>query len=426
MAESLVARLIDGIRPSDQSRPIWRDQARPEQLPPDGQWTTWLFLGGRGTGKTRSAAEWITEEVASGRRGRLALIGPTAADVRDTMVEGESGILAVSSDRMRPVYEPSRRRLTWPNGAMALTFSAEEPERLRGPQHDGGWADELAAWRYGQECWDMFTFGLRLGANPQVVVTTTPRPTALLRSIMSDPHTTITRGTTYDNLSNLAPTFARQIIARYEGTRLGRQELNAEILDDVPGSLWNRAMLDADRVRSDAVPPMRRVVVAVDPAVTAREDSDETGIVVAGLGEDGHGYVLDDLTVRASPNGWAQRVLLGYDKWSADRIIGERNNGGEMVEYVIRSLRPNAPFAAVHASKGKYTRAEPVSALYEQHRVHHVGALPTLEDQMCSFTSNGTADGHDDRVDALVWALTELLVGGAALPFGWMTQDEEA
>ncbi|MEI6065554.1 MAG: terminase family protein, partial [Pseudanabaena sp. ELA748] len=350
----------------------------------------------------------LTEE--RGVRLRIALVAATSADVRDVLVEGESGLLAIAPPHARPVYEPSKRRLTWPNGVIATTYSADEPDRLRGPQHDAGWCDELAAWRY-PDAWDQLMFGLRLGTDPRVVVTTTPRPTPLVRQLVRSPSTHVTRGSTYDNRANLAPAFFDQIVTRYEGTRLGRQELNAEILDDAPGALWSRAMLDGSRV--DRAPlALRRVVVAVDPAVTSTESSDETGIVVAGVGTDGHGYVIADHTGKYSPADWARLAVRLYREHKADRIVAESNQGGDMVAHTIRTVDPGAPVKLVHASRGKRTRAEPVVALYEQGRVHHVGVLAALEDQLCTWDAS-TSEASPDRLDALVWALTDLVVAHA-------------
>jgi phage terminase large subunit-like protein len=388
----------------------WRAIARPSQLPPAGDWRTWLLLAGRGFGKTRSGAEWVTEWAEARQASRFALVAPTAADARDVMVEGESGILAISSQWFRPIYEPSRRRLTWPNGAIGTLYSADEPERLRGPQHDAAWCDEVAVWRY-PEAWDMLMFGLRLGADPRVVVTTTPRPTKLIRELVSDPTVVITRGSTRENRANLAPAFLDKIVRKYEGTRLGRQELEAELLEDVPAALWNRGAIEAGRAR--VAPTLIRVVIAIDPAATSGEDSDETGIVVVGKDAQGHGYVLGDASGRYAPHEWARTAISAYRTHSADRIVAEVNNGGEMVEATIRMVDPSVPFTQVRASRGKVTRAEPVAALYEQGRVHHVGAFPQLEDQMVGFTADfdrAKAGYSPDRVDALVWGLSELLV----------------
>lgn len=396
----------EAARLAEQLRHDWRRWARPNQLPPRGDWTTWMLLAGRGFGKTRTGAEFVRAEVEAGRAGRVALVAPTAADARDVMVEGESGILAICPPRNRPKYEPSKRRVTWDNGAIATLYSADEPERLRGPQHDLAWPDELAAWRY-PETWDMLMFGLRLGARPRAVVTTTPRPTRLIRELIASPTTVVTRGSTYDNRANLAPAFLDTIIRKYEGTRLGRQELYAEVLDDVPGALWTRAMIDAAN-QPHATPDLVRVVVAIDPAVTSGEDSDETGIIVAGLDATGLAHVLADRTCRMSPDGWARRAVTAFDEFKADRIVAEVNNGGDLVEATIRTVRRNIPYLKVHASRGKRIRAEPIAALYEQGRVRHAPGLTALEDQMLTFLPEGN-EGSPDRVDALVWALTELI-----------------
>lgn len=382
--------------------PLW---ARPNQLPPSGSWRTWLVLAGRGFGKTRTGAELVRAKVEAGVAARVALVGQTAADVRDVMIEGESGLLSVCPPWFAPRYEPSKRRLTWPNGAIATAYSADEPRQLRGPQHDFAWADELASWST-PEAWDQLMFGLRLGADPRVIVTTTPRPTKAIRDLLGDPTTVVTRGSTYDNRANLAPAFFEQIIRKYEGTRLGRQELHAEVLDDVPGALWTRAMLDAARVALTP-PELVRIVVGIDPAVTSGEDSDETGIIVAGKDATGFFHVLGDRSCRMTPDGWARRAVTAFDELNADRIVAEVNNGGDLVEATLRTIRRSIPYRAVRASRGKRVRAEPIAALYEQRRVHHYGDLAQLEDQMVTFTPDGM-DGSPDRVDALVWALTEL------------------
>ena len=391
----------------------WPALARPNQLPPPGTWwQIWLLLAGRGFGKTRTLAEWVCDQAASGRAGRIALVAATAADARDVLVEGESGILAVAPPWCRPVYEPSKRRLTWPNGAIATTFSAEEPERLRGPQHDAAVCDELGAWSR-PETWDMLQFGLRLGRNPRCLVATTPRPTRLIRELLAREgrDVVVTRGSTYENRANLAPGFFDQVIRKYEGTRLGRQELLAEVLEDTPGALWSREALD--QCRREHAPALLRIVVAIDPAATSGEDADKTGIIVAGKDGGGHGYVLADLSGRYSPADWAKAAIAAYRRYHADRVVAEVNNGGEMVEATLRMVDPNVPFTAVRASRGKVTRAEPVAALYEQSRVCHVGSFPELEDEMCGFTTDfdRQSSGYSpDRVDALVWALTDLLV----------------
>jgi phage terminase large subunit-like protein len=399
----------------------WRGEiARPSQVAPEGEWRTWLILAGRGFGKTRTGAEWVREEAEAGPGLRFALIAPTAADARDVMVEGESGILAISPPWFRPRYEPSKRRLTWPNGAMATLYSADEPERLRGPQHHRFWGDEPASWRY-REAWDMLMFGLRLGDNPRGVVTGTPKPIALIRQLVADPTTVVTRGSTYENAANLPAAFLDAIIKRYEGTRLGRQELNAEILDDIEGALWTRAVIDAGRVAK--APDLVRVVVGVDPAVTATEESDETGIVVVGQGVDMQYYVLSDRTCRLSPDGWARRAVETFREFEADRIIGEVNNGGDLVEAVVghaaKHLGVLHSYKSVRASRGKAVRAEPIAALYEQGRVHHVGSLAALEDQLCGWVP-GAGDRSPDRMDALVWALSELATDAALPEWGWI------
>jgi predicted phage terminase large subunit-like protein len=343
---------------------------------------------------------------------RLALVGATAADVRDVMVEGESGIMSISPKHDRPTYEPSKRRLTWPNGAQAALYSADEPERLRGPQHDGAWCDEIATWRY-PEAWDQLMFGLRIGRNPRCVVTSTPKPIKIIRDLVARDgrDVAVTRGRTLDNAPNLAPAFLSEIVSRYQGTRLGRQELDAELLEDTPGALWQRSWLDRDRVAS--APELKRIVVAVDPAVSNNEGSDETGIIVAGISRDDQVYILADLSGRYPPEGWARAAILAYHRHKADRIVYEQNQGGEMVAATFRVVDPDVPLRAVHASRGKVTRAEPVAALYEQQRVHHVGAFTHLEDQLCAFASDfdrGSAGYSPDRLDALVWAITELAV----------------
>jgi len=364
------------------------------------------------THNTRTGAETVRMMVESGRAHYVALVAPTSADARDVMVEGESGIMAVSPPWFRPVYEPSKRRLTWSNGARATLFSADEPERLRGPQFDLSWCDELAAWRY-PEAWDMLMFALRLGGHPRAIVTTTPKPRPFIKELARSPTTIVTHGSTYDNRSNLSPSFYTQVINKYEGTRLGRQELDAEILEDVEGALWTLNQIDGLRRESHGLPYFRRVVVAVDPAVTAGEGSDETGIVVCAAGADGHGYVLSDVSCRASPREWARRAIVAYHEWSADRIVAEVNQGGDLVENTIKMLDPSVSYESVRATRGKYVRAEPVAALYENGRVHHVGRFPVLEDQMTGWVQGGDSP---DRLDAMVWGLTVLfpmIIGGS-------------
>lgn len=343
----------------------------------------------------------------AGRMRRVALVGATSADVREVMVEGPAGILAVCDRAGFGVrYEPSRRQLTFANGAIAKTYSAEEPDRLRGPEHDGAWSDEIAAWKL-IDAWDNLQFGLRIG-NPRQVATTTPRPVKLVRDLLDlqdDGIVVLTGGSTYENVDNLAPAFIERIVRRYEGTRLGRQELEAELLTDIPGALWTLGLIDAGRVR--VAPTLARVVVGVDPAASDGEDAAETGIIVAGKGVDGHGYVLADLTISGSPLVWARQAVAGYRTYKADRVVAEVNNGGAMVEYTLQTVDERLPVKQVRASRGKLTRAEPIAALYEQGLVHHVGAFPALEDQLTDYDGTGVSP---DRLDAAVWALTDLML----------------
>jgi len=373
-------------------------------------------LAGRGFGKTRSGAEWIYHRWREGLMRRAALIAPTPADARDVMIEGESGILHVGYVAERPLYEPSKRRLTWPRDggtepATATIFSGYEPDQLRGPQHDTAWGDELAVWNYPREAFDNLMLGLRLGENPQAVFTTTPKPIALLRELVRRPDVKMTRGTTYENIQNLAPAFQAEIVSRYEGTTLGQQELLAVLLEESEGALWKRAMIR----RVPTAPHLLRIVVAIDPAVTAREESDETGIIVAGRGRDGNGYVLADRSGRYGPDQWARRAIEGFDEQQADRIVYEANQGGDLVAHTLTTVRKNLPLEAVHATVSKRARAEPIAALYEQGRVYHVGTYEVLEDQLCSWEPlSGMAS--PDRLDALVWALTALFGTPDAVP----------
>ncbi len=383
----------------------WSFWARPEQLPPPGDWIVWLILAGRGWGKSRTGAEAVRAWVRD--VSLVNLIGATVDDARDIMIEGESGILAICPAAERPRYVKSARKLEWPTGATSLIFTADEPDRLRGKQHMKLWADELAAWRY-PEAWDQAMLGLRLGAKPQVVVTTTPRPTPIIKRLLVAPTTVARTGSTYDNVANLAPAFLDQIVAQYEGTRLGRQEIYAQVLDDNPGALWKReTMIDAYRVTQ--LPDLVRIVVAIDPAATSGKGSDETGIVVVGKDKANHLYVLDDVSLRATPNGWAMAAIAAYNKHKADRVVAEVNNGGEMVEATLRTIDATIPYTAVHASRGKALRAEPIASLYEQGKGHHVGMFSQLEDQMCQWQP--TDPWSPDRLDALVWAATELTGG---------------
>lgn len=388
--------------------PFW---ARDDQRAPDGEWTTWLVLGGRGAGKTRSGAEWVRGEVEAGRAGRIALVGETFGDVREVMIDGASGLRALGARAARPRYEASRRRLLWPNGAVAQAFSASEPDALRGPQFDAAWADELAKWRYAEEAWDMLQFGLRLGERPRQVVTTTPRPVPILRRLLKEETCIATRASTHANRANLAEAFFRAVIARYEGTRLGRQELDAELIEDNPDALWSRGMIEGARIMR--APELMRVVVAVDPPATSGPQADECGIVVAGVDAEGRGYVLDDRSMGGlTPLAWASRAGKAYRDHEADRIVAESNQGGEMVSAIMRQVLPTVPLRLVRATRGKRVRAEPVAALYERGLVSHVGSFARLEDQMCDFVP-GTGKSPD-RMDALVWALTDLMLDAQA------------
>jgi len=390
------------------------------QLPPGGDWRTWIVLGGRGAGKTRAGAEWVRSMVEGplpldkGRATRVALVGETYEQVRDVMVHGDSGILACSPPDRTPRWETSRRRLVWPNGATATAFSASDPEALRGPQFDAAWADELAKWKKGQDAWDMLQFALRLGDDPRCVVTTTPRAAPALKALMGAPSTVQTHAPTEANI-HLPESFLAEVRNRYAGTRLGRQELDGVLLEDIDGALWTHAMID--RARVETVPSLDRIVVAVDPPVSAHSGSDACGIIVAGVKTQGppaewRAYVLEDATVQGvSPMGWAEVAVEAMARWGADRLVAEVNQGGALVEQVVRQVAPSVSYRAVRASKGKSARAEPVAALYERGRVCHVGSFGPLEDQMCRMSISGyEGRGSPDRVDALVWALWALLV----------------
>ena len=379
-----------------------------------------MVLGGRGAGKTRAGTEWVRARVEGGTplgKGvcrRIALVGETIDQAREVMVEGPSGLRACSPPDRRPVYEVTRKRLVWENGAEARLFSAHDPEGLRGPQFDGAWSDELAKWPKGRAAWDMLQFALRLGDRPRQLVTTTPRRNPLLKEILAAPDTVMTSAPTSANAANLASEFLDAVNRRYAGSALGRQELEGELLDDVEGALWNRGLIDGGRVA--VAPEMSRIVVAVDPPATSGPDADACGIVVAGLGGDGVVYVLADLTLQgAAPSAWAARAVKALEEFQADRIVAEVNQGGELVETLIRQVDPRTPYKAVRATRGKVTRAEPVAALYEQGRVRHAGSFPLLEDQMCAWTGE-TGQGSPDRMDALVWAVTELSLGAGSAP----------
>ncbi len=432
LREDLSEFTADELRAILAHWPLW---ARDDQLPPpvaaaDAAWRVWLILGGRGAGKTRAGAEWITAKAlgrtpdgapaASCRRHaphlRIALVGETLGDVRRVMVEGVSGLLAVSSAGARPHFEPSKGQITFASGAIAQLFSSEDPDSLRGPQFDAAWCDEVAKWRHPERTWDMLQFALRLGAAPQMVATTTPRATPFLKRLIADKGTVVTRAATADNADNLAPAFVAEMTRRYAGTALGRQELYGEIIDDTSGALWRRDWIEAHRVA--AAPALGNIVVAVDPPVTATAASDACGIVVAGRGEDGRAYVLADRTLQGrEPQVWARAVIAAYRDFLADRVVAEVNQGGDLVTTVLRQIDDGVPVRTVRATRGKWLRAEPVAALYAEGRVAHVGAFDALEDQMCVFGADGLAKGRSpDRLDALVWALTDLMVGGTQRP----------
>ncbi|MCF3974783.1 DNA-packaging protein [Paracoccus salsus] len=402
--------------------------ALPHQVPPEGDWKSWVIMGGRGAGKTRAGSEWVrrmvegSTAVAPGRCHRVALVGETFDQAREVMVFGESGILACSPPDRRPVWEAGRRRLVWANGATATVYSAHEPEALRGPQFDAAWVDELAKWKKAEDSWDMLQFALRLGSHPQQVVTTTPRNVGVLKRILGNASTVTTHAPTDANRAYLAESFLAEVQSRYGGTRLGRQELDGVLLDDVEGALWTTGMLESARI--DTVPKLTRVVVAVDPAVTAGKASDECGIVVAGVVAEGEprdwrAVVLEDATIRGGPTEWARAAIAAMDRHGAEKLVAEVNQGGDLVESVIRQVDPLVPFKALRAGRGKGLRAEPVAALYEQGRVKHVrsGNLGALEDQLCQMTVRGfEGRGSPDRLDALVWAIHELMIEPAA---GW-------
>ncbi len=387
----------------------------PPKLAPNGEpWLTWLLIGGRGAGKTRAGAEWISAQVrgdppfAKAKAGHIALIGESEHDVREVMIEGPSGVLAAHGRHQRPVWVSSRRRLEWDNGAVAYAFSAEDPESLRGPQFDCAWADELAKWRYAEAAFDMLQFGLRLGDNPRQLITTTPRPMALLKRLMADPSTAVTRAPTKNNAYFLSPAFLKNVMARYAGTRLGRQELDGEIIEDRADALWSRAMLEACRVRE--APALNRIVVGVDPPASSGKRADACGIVAAGISGEGAVFVIADDTVSgATPGVWAAKAIALYKRVEADALVVEVNQGGEMVKAVIQEVDAGVPVSPVRATRGKWLRAQPVATLYEQGRVHHAGAFPALEDEMCDFGVSGLSSGRSpDRLDALVWAISSL------------------
>ncbi len=389
----------------------WVHWARPEQLPPEGDWTTWLLMGGRGAGKTRAGSEWVRALVSEALPvSPIALVGETLAQARAIMVEGESGLLRIGPAATRPKFERSANRLVWPNGAMAELMSGSEPERFRGPQFAAAWCDELGKWPNAEAAWDMLQFALRLGDRPRQLVTTTPRPTRLLKRLLADPRTHVTRMRTAENAANLAPGFLETVVGRYRGTVLGRQELDGELIEDLPDALWQRAALEAGRLGT--IPELSRIIVGVDPPVTGHARSDACGIIVAGLAGE-TGLVLADRSLKpARPLAWARRVVAAFEEFEADAVVAEVNQGGELVVEMLRQVAPHLPVRSVHATRGKWVRAEPVAALYARGLVRHTAGLAELEDEMCAFGPDGLSGGHSpDRVDALVWALTELMLG---------------
>ena len=400
-----------------QARVMWANiKARANQLPPDTNWKNWLILSGRGWGKTRTGSEWIVWKALQQPKTRWAVVASTSADITDTCFEGESGIISVLNRYGiydENSYNRTRSAYTLPNGSRIKGFSAEKPDRLRGPQHHGAWCDELAAWEY-PETWDQLQFGLRLGVHPQTVVTTTPRPTKIIKELIKDSDTIVTRGSTYENADNLAASTLITLQTKYADTRLGRQELFGEILDDNPGALWNRSMLETARVKD--TPYLTRIVVGIDPAVTSGEDSDSTGIVVAGMSPDGHYYILADYTLKASPQVWAEKAVYAFELHKADRIIAETNNGGDLVVHLLQQVKNTIPVKKVTASRGKAVRAEPIAALSEQGKLHMVGYFTELEDELCEYEP-GVSAKSPDRMDAMVWAVTELSEGSNALNY---------
>ncbi len=388
----------------------WEFWARAGQLPPSGSWQLWLVLAGRGFGKTRMGAEWVRARAVENGHARIALVGATMAEARQVMIEGESGLLSLPGQQDL-YWEPSLRRLTWPNGAIATLYSAAQPDGLRGGQHHFAWADEIAKWKNGIQAWDNLMMGLRLGNAPRAVATTTPRPVNLVRRLMDQKGAAITKGRTRDNKANLPSSFLTAMERAYAGTRIGRQELDGELIEDIAGALWTRAMIEACRVQKP--PEMRRTVIAVDPPIT--KGGDACGIIAAGLGDDGKAYVLGDHSVSGlSPEGWARAVAAAAQAWKVDRVIAEGNQGGEMVEATLRAADRAMPVKRVHASRGKSARAEPVAALFECRRAMFDGTFPHLEDQLCGLIIGGGYEGpgrSPDRADAMVWAMTELMLG---------------
>jgi phage terminase large subunit-like protein len=435
-------RVLEALDPAELIRFAydWMLWARDDQLPPlagaDGApWRTWLILGGRGSGKTRAGAEWVRARalglpsLTEMRAHRIALVGRTIGEVRDIMIEGVSGLMSVHAPDERPTYEISRNQLTWPNGTVAQMFAADDYETLRGPQFDTAWCDELAKWRQAERAWDNLQFTMRLGDCPQVCITTTPRASRFLKRLMKDPQLVVTRARTTDNAANLAPAFIRDMQKKYGGTPMGRQELDGEIVEERMYGLWKRSWIEQNRIEPKSVSSnsagvgadrgrpgerleMQRIVVAVDPPVTANTGSDSCGIVVAGIALDGRAVILADRTIQGrTPDTWARAAVQAYHDFEADRLVAEVNQGGDLVVSVIHQVDPSVPVHKVRATRGKWLRAEPVAQLYAEGRVAHYGTFPELERQMCDFATDGLSEGRSpDRLDALVWALTELML----------------
>ena len=409
-------------------RTHWQLWAHPGQLDPVGEWHGWLIMAGRGFGKTRAGAEWVRAIAENDPTARIALVAASLGEARSVMVEGESGLLAISPWGKRPKFEPSRRLLTWPSGAQATLYSAAEPEALRGPQHSHAWCDEIAKWETAADramrAWDNLLLGLRLGQRPQLVATTTPRAVPLVRRLADDPAISVTRGSTFANAANLPPRFVANIRREFGKSMLGRQELDGELIEEAEGALWTRALIEGCREPA-ASAPAARTVIGVDPPASAQGDA--CGIVVVALGVDGIARVLADASVqKASPERWARAVAAASRAWNADRVVAEANQGGAMVESVLRAADFALPLTLVHASKGKVARAEPVAALYEAGRVRHAGMFPALEDELCGLIAGGAYEGpgrSPDRADALVWAMTELLLKRRSQPRVWLQGD---
>lgn len=395
----------------------WFSNARANQLPPSGDWKTWMILAGRGFGKTRTGSETLRHWIQSGQVKRIALVGGSLHEVRSVMVEGESGLLNVHTPKERPLYISSQRLIKWPNGAVAQFFGAEAYEQLRGPQFDCAWVDELAKFRRAQDVWQQLQLCLRLGDNPRCIVTTTPRPTKLMKDLLNSPDVCVTRGSTFDNAANLAPCYLEQIRKQFLNTRLGAQELYAEMLTETAGALWQRRMIQYQQPSYDVDgrPDLERIVIAIDPATTTHDHSDETGIVVAGIDAQKQAFILEDLSGKLSPNDWGRRVVDTYYRLKADRVVVEINKGGDLVENVLKSIDPTIPLKSVRATRGEYTRAEPIAALYEQNRIFHAQPLSILEQQICDYIP-GITTKSPDRMDALVWALTELMLESEKQP----------